>query len=130
MGMLGDPGFPGSDGAKGQPGIRGDKGEPGLKGEQGLKGLKGSHGDVGPQGPKGEQGPRGSKGDSGIKVKTILFRPLITSFSISHILFNYTGLFYENYLGNYLIGVKSHEVCVIILRCLQYFPKLCDINFF
>ncbi|XP_020855725.1 collagen alpha-1(XXVIII) chain isoform X1 [Phascolarctos cinereus] len=93
VGLPGQPGSPGEDGAEGKkgetglPGVRGPegapgKGQPGPKGDEGKKGSKGNAGQkgmAGPQGPKGEpgilgpfgmpgasiQGPPGPKGDRG-----------------------------------------------------------------
>ncbi|XP_027430730.1 collagen alpha-1(XXVIII) chain isoform X3 [Zalophus californianus] len=71
IGLPGQPGFPGEDGAAGKkgeaglPGTRGPEGPPG-KGHPGPKGDEGRKGSKGNQGQRGFPGPEGPKGEPGI----------------------------------------------------------------
>jgi Collagen triple helix repeat (20 copies) len=52
----------GLKGDKGDPGIQGAKGDPGPKGDPGLQGLRGDPGPIGFIGPQGYPGPKGDPG--------------------------------------------------------------------
>uniref|UniRef100_A0A5F4W2E9 Collagen alpha-1(XXVIII) chain n=1 Tax=Callithrix jacchus TaxID=9483 RepID=A0A5F4W2E9_CALJA len=67
IGVQGPKGEPGLIGLPGQPGVPGEDGAAGKKGEAGLPGARGPEGPPGKglPGPKGDEGKKGSKGNQG-----------------------------------------------------------------